>query len=123
MTDEQGPDRLDAADRKRIRQAVEESSRQDEDEHSRQRNTGVAIAVLALVVVGLLIAMVSGAMPHPSALSPRFPAQGVNWRKGARGQLDDAVEAVAGVAEPGDDVADVVELLVEPGENDGHGHR
>jgi hypothetical protein len=64
MTDEQGPDRLDAAGRKRIRQAVEESSRQDEDERSRQRNTGVAIAVLALVVVCLLVAMVSGAMPH-----------------------------------------------------------
>jgi succinate dehydrogenase hydrophobic anchor subunit len=64
MTDEQGPDRLDAAGPQRIRQAVEESSRQDENERSRQRNTGVAIAVLALVVVGLLIAMVSGAMPH-----------------------------------------------------------
>jgi hypothetical protein len=57
MTDEQG--------RKRIRRAVEDSSRQDDDERSNQRNAGVAIAVLAVVVVGLLIAIVSGAMPHP----------------------------------------------------------
>lgn len=56
---------IDEPARKRIRRAVEESSRQDEDEGSRQRNAGVAIAVLAVVVVGLLIAMVSGAMPHP----------------------------------------------------------
>jgi hypothetical protein len=57
MTDEPG--------RKRIRRAVEESTRAEEDERSRQRNAGVAIAVLALLVVGLLVAMVSGAMPHP----------------------------------------------------------
>jgi hypothetical protein len=57
MTDEQG--------RKRVRRAVEESSQQAEDERGRQRNAGVAIAALAVVVVGLLIAMVSGAMPHP----------------------------------------------------------
>jgi hypothetical protein len=57
MTDERG--------RKRIQRAVQESTRSDEDERSRQRNAGVAIGVLAVVVVGLLIAMVSGAMPHP----------------------------------------------------------
>ena len=58
MTDEQGR-------RNRIRRAVEESSQQAEDERGRQRNTGAAIAALAVVVVGLLIAMVSGAIPHP----------------------------------------------------------
>ena len=57
MTDEKG--------RRRIRRAVEESSHQDEDERSRQRNAGIAIAALAVVVANLLIAMVSGAMPHP----------------------------------------------------------
>jgi succinate dehydrogenase hydrophobic anchor subunit len=56
MTDEPG--------RKRIRRAIEESARQDEDERIKQRNAGVAIAVLAVVVVGLLIAIVTGAMPH-----------------------------------------------------------
>jgi hypothetical protein len=50
--------------RKRIRRALEASTELDEDERSRQRNTGVAIAVLAVVVAGLLIAMVSGAMLH-----------------------------------------------------------
>ena len=56
---------IDEPGRKRIRRSVEESTRADEDERGRQRNAGVAIAVLAVVVVGLLIAMVSGAMPHP----------------------------------------------------------
>ena len=56
---------IDEPGRKRIRRAVEESTRADEDERSRQRNAGVAIAVLAVVVVGLLVAIVSGAMPHP----------------------------------------------------------
>lgn len=51
--------------RKRTQHAVEESTRQDEDERSKQRNAGVAIAALAVVVVGLLVAIVSGAMPHP----------------------------------------------------------
>jgi hypothetical protein len=57
MTDEPGCER--------VRRAVEDLARQDEDERSRQRNAGVAIAVLAVVVAGLLVAMVSGAMPHP----------------------------------------------------------
>jgi hypothetical protein len=56
---------IDERGRRRIQRAVRESSRQDDDERSKQRNAGVAIAVLALVVIGLLIAMVSGAMPHP----------------------------------------------------------
>jgi hypothetical protein len=56
---------IDEPGRKRIRRAIEESARQDDvDERSKQRNAGVAIAVLAVVVVGLLIAIVTGAMPH-----------------------------------------------------------
>jgi hypothetical protein len=57
---------IDEPARKRIRRAIEESARQDdEDERVKQRNAGVAIAVLAAVVIGLLIAIVTGAMPHP----------------------------------------------------------
>jgi hypothetical protein len=56
---------IDEPARKRIRRAIDESARQDEDERVKQRNAGVAIAVLAVVVVGLLIAIVTGAMPHP----------------------------------------------------------
>ena len=56
----------DEPGRQRIRRAMEESARQDdEDERNKARNAGVAIAVLAVLVVGLLIAIVSGAMPHP----------------------------------------------------------
>jgi hypothetical protein len=54
----------DEHSRDRIRRAVEESARQDDDERSRQRNAGLAIAVLAILVVGLLVAIVSGAMPR-----------------------------------------------------------
>jgi hypothetical protein len=57
---------IDEPARKRIRRAIDESARQDaEDERVKQRNAGVAIAVLAVVVVGLLVAIVTGAMPHP----------------------------------------------------------
>ena len=56
---------IDEPARKRIRRAIDESARQDEDERVKQRNAGVAIAVLAVIVVGLLIAIVTGAMPHP----------------------------------------------------------
>jgi hypothetical protein len=57
---------IDEPARERIRRAIEDSARQDdEDERAKQRNAGVAIAVLAVVVVGLLIAIVTGAMPHP----------------------------------------------------------
>jgi CHASE3 domain sensor protein len=56
---------IDEPARKRIRRAIDESARQDEDERVKQRNAAVAIAVLAVVVVGLLIAIVTGAMPHP----------------------------------------------------------
>jgi hypothetical protein len=57
---------IDEPARERIRRAIEEPARQDdENERAKQRNAGVAIAVLAVVVVGLLIAIVTGAMPHP----------------------------------------------------------
>jgi F0F1-type ATP synthase assembly protein I len=57
---------IDEPARERIRRAIEDSARQDdEDERAKQRNAGVAIAVLAVVVVGLLIAIVTGAMPRP----------------------------------------------------------
>jgi hypothetical protein len=56
MTDHHG--------QQRIRRAIEESARDDEDQVSRQRNAGIAILVLALLVVGLLVAIVSGAMPR-----------------------------------------------------------
>ena len=54
----------DESARERIRRAAADSARGDEDERGRQRNAGVAIAVLAVVVAGLLIAMVSSAMLH-----------------------------------------------------------
>lgn len=53
----------DEAARERLRRAVEASAQADEDEASKQRNAGVAIAVLALLVVGLLIAIVMGGFP------------------------------------------------------------
>jgi hypothetical protein len=57
---------IDEPARERIRRAIEESARQDDqEERVKQRNAGVAIAALAVVVVGLLIAIVTGAMPHP----------------------------------------------------------
>jgi hypothetical protein len=57
---------IDEPARKRIRRAIDESAHHDdEDERVKQRNAGVAIAVLAVVVVGLLIAIVTGAMSHP----------------------------------------------------------
>ena len=39
----------------------EDEAAQDADHSTRERNAGVAIAVLAVVVVGLLLAMVTGA--------------------------------------------------------------
>jgi hypothetical protein len=53
----------DDAARERLRRAVEASAQSDQDEATRQRNAGVAIAVLALLVVGLLIAIVMGGFP------------------------------------------------------------
>jgi hypothetical protein len=40
---------------------VDETAREPVEHGTRERNAGVAIAVLALVVVGLLLAVVSGA--------------------------------------------------------------
>jgi hypothetical protein len=55
---------LDQA-RERVKRAIEESAQADEDQPTRQRNAGLAILVLALLVAGLLVAIVTGAMPHP----------------------------------------------------------
>jgi hypothetical protein len=46
--------------REKLHRAVDEAARADEDRTKQQRNAGVAIAVLALLVVGLLIAVVTG---------------------------------------------------------------
>jgi hypothetical protein len=47
----------------RIRRAVEDAARDDVDEHAHQRNAGLAILVLAIIVVGLLVAIVMGGFP------------------------------------------------------------
>ena len=48
-------------DHERLRDEIERAGRPDEDHRSQDRNAGVAIAVLAVVVVGLLVAMAMGA--------------------------------------------------------------
>jgi hypothetical protein len=48
-------------DYERLRDELDRAARPDEDHESQDRNSGVAIAVLALVVVGLLVAMAMGA--------------------------------------------------------------
>ena len=48
-------------DRSKLHAELEQSARPDEDHASQERNAGLAIAVLALVVVGLLLAIVMGA--------------------------------------------------------------
>ena len=47
-------------DQSKLHDELDEAARQDEDHASQQRNAGLAIAVLALVVVGLLLAIVMG---------------------------------------------------------------
>jgi hypothetical protein len=47
--------------REHVHRALEEAAQPEPDRHSQQRNAGVAIAVLAAVVVLLLLAIVSGA--------------------------------------------------------------
>lgn len=47
-------------DRHRLRQELEEAERPAEDHTEQERNSGVAIAVLAVVVVLLLLAIVMG---------------------------------------------------------------
>jgi hypothetical protein len=51
----------------RLHDELEAAARDDEDRAARERNAGIAIAVLALVVVGLLLAIVTGAADsfHP----------------------------------------------------------
>ena len=46
--------------REKLHRAMDEAARPDEERDNQQRNAGVAIAVLALLVVGLLIAVVTG---------------------------------------------------------------
>ncbi len=48
-------------ERARLREELARAGEPDEDQKSRQRNAGIAIAVLAFVVAALLLAMVSGA--------------------------------------------------------------
>jgi hypothetical protein len=47
-------------DRSRLHGQLDEAARADEDHASQERNAGLAIAVLAVVVVGLLLAIVLG---------------------------------------------------------------
>jgi hypothetical protein len=48
-------------DHSKFHDELDEAARPDVDHASQQRNAGLAIAVLALVVVGLLLAIVMGA--------------------------------------------------------------
>jgi hypothetical protein len=48
-------------DHSKLHDELEQAARPDEDHASQERNAGLAIAVLALVVVGLLLAIVLGA--------------------------------------------------------------
>ena len=48
-------------DHSKLHDELDRAARPDEDPASQQRNAGLAIAVLALVVVGLLLAIVMGA--------------------------------------------------------------
>ncbi len=47
-------------DRSKLHDEIDETAQPDEDHASQERNAGLAIAVLALVVVGLLLAIVMG---------------------------------------------------------------
>jgi hypothetical protein len=44
----------------KLHDELEEAAQPDEDRAARERNAGIAIAVLALLVVGLLLAIVMG---------------------------------------------------------------
>ena len=59
----------DANDKRRekLHRAVDEAAKPEENHDKQERNAGIAIGVLALVVVALLIAIVTGAT---DALSP-----------------------------------------------------
>ena len=45
----------------RLRHAVEEAAREEADHRASERNAGIAIAVLAVLVILLFIAIISGA--------------------------------------------------------------
>jgi hypothetical protein len=51
----------------KLREELEAAAQPDEDRVARERNAGIAIAVLALLVAGLLLAIVMGAADsfHP----------------------------------------------------------
>ncbi len=53
--------------RKKLHRAVDEAAREEEDHDKQQRNAGVAIGVLFLLVLALLVAVVTGST---DALSP-----------------------------------------------------
>jgi hypothetical protein len=53
--------------REKLHRAVDDAARPEEERDKQQRNAGVAIAVLFLLVLGLLIAVVTGST---DALSP-----------------------------------------------------
>ena len=44
----------------KLHDELEEAAKPDEDRAARERNAGIAIAALALLVVGLLLAIVMG---------------------------------------------------------------
>ena len=48
-------------DHSKLHDELDQAARPDEDHASQERNTGLAIAVLALIVAGLLLAIVMGA--------------------------------------------------------------
>ena len=58
---------MDKDRRDKLHQAVDEAAKPDEEHDRQQRNAGIAIGLLFLVVVALLIAVVTGAT---DALSP-----------------------------------------------------
>jgi hypothetical protein len=53
--------------REKVHRAVDEAAKPEEDHKRQQRNAGVAIAVLFLLVLALLVAVVTGST---DALSP-----------------------------------------------------
>ena len=53
--------------REKVHRAVDEAAKPEEDRDKQQRNAGVAIGVLFLLVLALLIAVVTGST---DALSP-----------------------------------------------------
>jgi type IV secretory pathway component VirB8 len=46
--------------RSKLHDELEKAAKQDEDRAAKERNSGLAILVLALLVVGLLVAIIMG---------------------------------------------------------------